>query len=323
LASPSFGTRLKAEREGRGFTLVQIADSTKIPVALLQGLERNDLSRWPKGLYRRAFFRSYVTALGLRAEPLVLEFARLFPDDVDAVANPNECPSVETEAADVPPLALSWAGPPAKRRLLHSGVIALAEVVAMAAVGSVIAWVGGVRPLEAIGAVALVYLPGIRLAGGSSRWLQLGRRGTLIPRRVIETARPLPAGSTLESSDQTTQSSGSTLERWRPALAGVANAASVARPVVQRTGRLLHVGASATGRVSKRSVNATSALLMRGGRAAGVYCAIVGRATRRVSARAFALATHAFWKGVRSAAEHAELLASRQLNRRVVDPPAD
>ena len=131
MASPSFGTRLKAEREGRGFTLVQIADSTKIPVALLQGLERNDLSRWPKGLYRRAFFRSYVTALGLRAEPLVLEFARLFPDDVDAVANPNECSPAETEAADVPPLALSWAGPPAKRHVLHSGVIALTEALAL------------------------------------------------------------------------------------------------------------------------------------------------------------------------------------------------
>jgi transcriptional regulator with XRE-family HTH domain len=323
LASPSFGTRLKAEREGRGFTLVQIAESTKIPVALLQGLERNDLSRWPKGLYRRAFFRSYVTALGLRAEPLVLEFARLFPDDVDAVANPDECSPVETETAVVPPLALSWAGPPAKRHFLHSGVIALAEVVAVATVGSVIAWVGGLRTLEAIAVVALVYLPGIRLAGGSSRWLQLGRRGTPIPRRVIETATSLPAVSTLESSEQTTRSSRSTLERWRPALAGVANAASVARPVVQRTGRLLQVGASATGRVSKRGANATSALLMRGGRAAGVSCAVIGRATRRVSARAFAVASHAFWKGVRSAAEHAELLASRQLNRRVVDPPAD
>src|SRR5689334_16930231 len=84
LASQSLGARLRAERESRGFTLAQIAESTKIPQVLLQALERNDLSRWPKGLYRRAFFRSYVTALGLPAEPLVLEFARLFPDEGDS-----------------------------------------------------------------------------------------------------------------------------------------------------------------------------------------------------------------------------------------------
>src|SRR5262245_46277341 len=85
---PTLGARLKAERERGGFTLEKVSASTKIPVALLEALERDDLSRWPKGLYRRALFRAYVTTLGLRPEPLAEEFARLFPDEPHAAPPP-------------------------------------------------------------------------------------------------------------------------------------------------------------------------------------------------------------------------------------------
>jgi cytoskeletal protein RodZ len=77
----AFGPSLKAERDRCGITLQAIADSTKIGVSLLAALERNDLSRWPKGIFRRAFVREYVTALGLPPEPIVAEFVRLFPDE--------------------------------------------------------------------------------------------------------------------------------------------------------------------------------------------------------------------------------------------------
>jgi hypothetical protein len=50
-----FGRRLRMERERRRITLASIAENTKIGLSLLKGLERDDLSRWPSGIFRRSF----------------------------------------------------------------------------------------------------------------------------------------------------------------------------------------------------------------------------------------------------------------------------
>lgn len=76
----AFGARLRREREGRGITLDAIVKSTKINRSLLEALERNDLSQWPVGIFRRAFLRAYAAAIGLPVEPLVAEFVQLFPE---------------------------------------------------------------------------------------------------------------------------------------------------------------------------------------------------------------------------------------------------
>ena len=88
----AFGPSLKAERDRRGITLQAIADSTKISISLLAALERNDMSRWPNGIFRRAFVREYVAALGLPPEPLVAEFVRLFPESPCSGGPENPCP---------------------------------------------------------------------------------------------------------------------------------------------------------------------------------------------------------------------------------------
>jgi hypothetical protein len=49
-------------------------------------LERNDLRCWPKGLFRRSFFRDYVGMIGLSVAETCAEFIRLFPDDEGAEA---------------------------------------------------------------------------------------------------------------------------------------------------------------------------------------------------------------------------------------------
>ena len=79
----AFCARLKAAREAKGVTIDQIAASTKIPASLLQGLERCELSRWPAGLYRRAYLRGYLRMIGLPPDPIVAEFRRLFPHPDD------------------------------------------------------------------------------------------------------------------------------------------------------------------------------------------------------------------------------------------------
>ncbi len=74
-----FGPRLRSERERRGITLDTIATVTKVGVDLWEGLERNDFSRWPSGIFARAFVRDYAKAVGLDANEVVDDFCRLFP----------------------------------------------------------------------------------------------------------------------------------------------------------------------------------------------------------------------------------------------------
>lgn len=82
----SLGTRLRMERERQGLSLSAIADETKINMVLLEGLERDDVSRWPGGLYRRAYIRAYARAAGLDPEPIVREFIERYPDPVEVEA---------------------------------------------------------------------------------------------------------------------------------------------------------------------------------------------------------------------------------------------
>jgi transcriptional regulator with XRE-family HTH domain len=79
----SFGERLRSHRERRGIALDTIAQSTKIGVGMLEGLERNDTSHWPSGIFRRAFIRAYAGAIGLDPESTLSEFLEGFPDPKD------------------------------------------------------------------------------------------------------------------------------------------------------------------------------------------------------------------------------------------------
>ncbi|HEY7500074.1 MAG TPA: helix-turn-helix transcriptional regulator [Vicinamibacterales bacterium] len=74
----TFGPRLRAERERRGISIETIASVTKVGGDLWDGLERNDFSRWPSGIFARAFVRDYARAIGLDADETVNEFCRLF-----------------------------------------------------------------------------------------------------------------------------------------------------------------------------------------------------------------------------------------------------
>ena len=88
-----FGSALQQQRERQGLTLAAIAESTKIGRHLLASLERGDLSRWPGGIYRRAFVRAYASAIGLSPEPTLSEFVRLFPEPgQDPPALPDDDP---------------------------------------------------------------------------------------------------------------------------------------------------------------------------------------------------------------------------------------
>lgn len=75
----AFLTRLRRERERRGLTLPQLEQRTNIHVVLWRGFEDNDFSRWPTGLFARAFVRAYAAAVGLDPDETVDDFCRWFP----------------------------------------------------------------------------------------------------------------------------------------------------------------------------------------------------------------------------------------------------
>jgi len=97
--APTFGPRLRQERERRHISLTSIAENTKISRSLLEALERDDVSRWPSGIFRRSFVRSYAQAIGLDADEIVREFLERFPDP-SAVSTE----AVERTAAATPTL---------------------------------------------------------------------------------------------------------------------------------------------------------------------------------------------------------------------------
>ncbi len=78
--SESLGARLRAERERRKITLESIAANTNIRAGLLSDLEKGDVSRWPSGIFRRSFVRSYASAIGLDPDEVLDEFLERHPD---------------------------------------------------------------------------------------------------------------------------------------------------------------------------------------------------------------------------------------------------
>ena len=133
-----FCARLKSERERRGRSLAEIATSTKIKASLLDALERGDLSRWPKGIYRRSFFRDYVVAIGLHPDPFVSEFLDVFaeaaPTSGQALSEPVSFRMMFAEglrpASQASPTSHAL---PRETRLLAAAINVLA-VVAVAAI---------------------------------------------------------------------------------------------------------------------------------------------------------------------------------------------
>ena len=79
----SFGARLRLARERRQVALTVVAAETKIRASLLEDLERDDLSHWPEGIFRRGHVRAYARTVGLDPDAVVREFLELYPDLVE------------------------------------------------------------------------------------------------------------------------------------------------------------------------------------------------------------------------------------------------
>jgi transcriptional regulator with XRE-family HTH domain len=82
----SFGQRMRERREQHGVDLRTIANDTKIKLSLLEAMERDDVSHWPSGIFRRAYIRAYAHAIALDPDAVVREFVAAYPDPTESQA---------------------------------------------------------------------------------------------------------------------------------------------------------------------------------------------------------------------------------------------
>lgn len=73
---PSFGEKLRRERESRNTTIEEIASTTKIQRGYLEALERNKFDGLPGGAFGKFYIRAYAEVLGFDPRPLIADYDR-------------------------------------------------------------------------------------------------------------------------------------------------------------------------------------------------------------------------------------------------------
>ncbi len=81
---PSFGAKLKLEREKRKITLEQISISTKIGIRMLQALEEDNFNQLPGGIFNKGFVRAYSRFLGLDEDQTIADYMQASGDPLPA-----------------------------------------------------------------------------------------------------------------------------------------------------------------------------------------------------------------------------------------------
>lgn len=187
----AFCLSLKAARSRRGISLDDIADATKVCVSYFTSLERGDLSRWPKGIFRRAFFRGYVQMVGLPLEETLEDFNRLFPDNQRG--HTTATVSMPTETPLRLGLDTSWHGP---RITLGSRITTAA--IDLVVVFTIVAggWTAGfsVAWTLAIGSIAYFTLGRLLVGDSPAAWGQgvWHRLRPAVSPDTVVTAEPVP-----------------------------------------------------------------------------------------------------------------------------------
>jgi cytoskeletal protein RodZ len=121
-----FGGQLREARQAKGVSLREIAGRTKISVAALEALERNDVSKLPGGIFSRSIVKAYATEVGLDGDQMVQAFLDRFADE----------PPPPAPAAYIPPEEIEF-----ERRKQLAARIFLLAVAVMLIVAAVVVYV--------------------------------------------------------------------------------------------------------------------------------------------------------------------------------------
>jgi hypothetical protein len=174
----TLGAYLRRERERRGLALRTISESTKVSVPLLEGLEADDISRWPGGIFRRAFVRSYAECVGLDPDDVFRRFEKQHqpegaasdPVVAAAAALASQSPKAPTAAQ---PFGATVIPPAQRTRVLGTaGDLTVAMILAFASAAA------GSRLLWPVLLIAGYYAIGVLLTGTSPMVALLGEQAT-------------------------------------------------------------------------------------------------------------------------------------------------
>lgn len=100
-----FGKSLRAAREAKGLTIAQIAESTRLLSAIVEGLENEDFSRIAAPIYGRSFVRLYCEAVGLEPKPFVDEFMDILNGNREPAIKERPAASEPSVKTELPPEA--------------------------------------------------------------------------------------------------------------------------------------------------------------------------------------------------------------------------
>jgi len=182
------GVYLRAERERRGLTLKTISENTKVSLPLLEGLEADNISRWPGGIFRRAFVRSYAESVGLDPDDVFRRFERQYrPSAPEPDGTESDLAQAELEVLEHTGVARRAPshGVAVPKRARYLGTAADLTVAAVLAFGSAAA---GSRLLWPVLMIAAYYAVGIVLTGTSPMVALLGQPESPSPRPTADSA---------------------------------------------------------------------------------------------------------------------------------------
>jgi cytoskeleton protein RodZ len=86
--SPSLGHHLRATREHKGLSLVQVAEATRVRRVYLEAIEADDLGPLPSRPFAVGYVRAYAKALGLDGDAAVARFKAENPEEQQALRAP-------------------------------------------------------------------------------------------------------------------------------------------------------------------------------------------------------------------------------------------
>jgi hypothetical protein len=183
--------------------------------SLLADLERNDVSRWPPGIYGRALVREFAKSIGLPADDAVRQFLELLspnPERSDAASTWSDAPIA---AGAEFRLTLADAPDDTRRRIAQRVVGAAGELAFVVAVGCFVALAIGLPVWTTLAIVALMWVPATAVLCGHEGLYRIVRldRWSIFSTHPRPTQRS-PAAATLVSIGNTavTESSGRTAD---------------------------------------------------------------------------------------------------------------
>jgi transcriptional regulator with XRE-family HTH domain len=192
----AFGDRLRRQRERQHVTLTEIARSTKVAASLFAGLERGDCSRWPGGVYNRAFIRGYATAIQLDPDEITAEFVEYYEASAEADASRPAKGGRDSPLHAALRLGLAIDPTESWRRGLKALLLTFADMAAIALVAVVVVLSIGAPVWNALAIAGIGYHVLARIVAATSRTDRVWLKSKAAPAVDLESDDEVPVSGT-------------------------------------------------------------------------------------------------------------------------------